>query len=133
VSPRRPPRTAVLIAVGAALLAGCGGGQNVLRPESPQQDRISDLFWIMLGGWRTAIGAALATCVVIVFLAGSMDRADVTLGLSYERQIWVYRVLVWVLPAVVLFVTLRVCRELRAGEQVERRRRAAERAARLDV
>jgi ubiquinol-cytochrome c reductase cytochrome b subunit len=83
--------------------------------------------------WRTAIGAALATWVVIVFLAGSMDRADVTLGLSYERQIWVYRVLVWVLPAVVLFVTLRVCRELREGEQVERRRRAAERAARLDV
>jgi quinol-cytochrome oxidoreductase complex cytochrome b subunit len=83
--------------------------------------------------WRTAIGSALAACVVIVFLAGSMDRADVTLGLSYERQLWVYRVLVFVLPPVVLFVTLRVCRELRAGEQVERRRRAAERAARLDV
>jgi hypothetical protein len=55
--------------------------------------------------WGTAIGAALAT----------------------------YRVLVWVVPAVVLFVTLRVCRELREGEQVERRRRAAEHAARMDV
>jgi quinol---cytochrome-c reductase cytochrome b subunit len=83
--------------------------------------------------WRTAIGAALATWVVVVFFAGSMDRAQVTLGLAYDRQIWVYRVLVWALPAVALFVTLRVCRELREGEQVERRRRAAERAARLDV
>ena len=82
---------------------------------------------------RTAIGAALATWVVIVFLAGSMDRADVTLGLSYERQIWAYRALVWVAPALVLFVTLRFCRELREGEQVERRRRAAEHAARLDA
>jgi cytochrome c oxidase subunit II len=60
VTPRRPPRTAVPIAVGAALLAGCGGGQNVLRPESPQQDRISDLFWIMLGGCLVALGVVAA-------------------------------------------------------------------------
>jgi ubiquinol-cytochrome c reductase cytochrome b subunit len=83
--------------------------------------------------WRTAIGAALVTWVVIVFLAGSMDRAQVTLGLAYDRQLWVYRVLVWVLPVVVLFATLRVCRELREAEHVDRRRRAAEQAARLDV
>jgi hypothetical protein len=59
-----------------------------------------------------------------------MDRAQVTLGMPYEQQIWAFRVLVWVAPAVVLLVTLLVCRELRAGEEVERRRHAAERAAR---
>ncbi|HEV8249878.1 MAG TPA: cytochrome b N-terminal domain-containing protein [Gaiellaceae bacterium] len=83
--------------------------------------------------WRTGLAAALAAWVVLVFLAGSMDRADVTLGLSYEKQLWAYRVLVWVVPVAVLFVTLRICRELRAGEDVLRRRRTAERAARLDV
>jgi ubiquinol-cytochrome c reductase cytochrome b subunit len=83
--------------------------------------------------WRTAVGAAIVTWVVVVFLAGSMDRAHVTLGLPYDKQIWVYRVLVWVLPLAVLFATVRICRELREGEQVERRRHLAERAARLDV
>jgi ubiquinol-cytochrome c reductase cytochrome b subunit len=80
--------------------------------------------------WRTGLAAALATWVTTVFLAGSMDRAHVTLGMPYERQIWVYRVLVWVAPIVALLVTLRICRELRDGEEVHRRRHAAERAAR---
>ena len=83
--------------------------------------------------WRTGLAAALATCVVTVFFAGSMDRAQVTLGLAYDKQLWAYRVLFVVLPVVVLLVTVRVCRELRDGEQVDRRRRTAERAARLDV
>jgi cytochrome c oxidase subunit II len=56
VTPGRLLRTALPIAVGAALLAGCGGGQNVLRPESPQEERISDLFWIMLAGCLAGLG-----------------------------------------------------------------------------
>jgi len=83
--------------------------------------------------WRTALAAALATWVVFVFLAGAMDRAQVTFGLSYEKQLWAFRVLVWVVPALVLLATLRICRELRAGDDVLFRRRTAERAARLDV
>jgi ubiquinol-cytochrome c reductase cytochrome b subunit len=83
--------------------------------------------------WRTALAAGLATWVVLVFLAGSMDRAQVTFGLSYEKQLWAFRVLVWVAPVVVLLTTLRICRELRAGDDVLLRRRTAERAARLDV
>ena len=47
-------------------------------------------------------------------------------ALSYSGQIWVYRVLVWVLPIVAAAVAKRVCEELSAGEQVERRRKAAE-------
>jgi ubiquinol-cytochrome c reductase cytochrome b subunit len=79
--------------------------------------------------WRTAIGMAVLTWVFVVFVAGSADRAAVTLGLGYQDQIWAYRVLVWVLPLVALIVTHRVCRELRDGEEVERRREAAEREA----
>jgi ubiquinol-cytochrome c reductase cytochrome b subunit len=82
--------------------------------------------------WRTAIGMALLTWVFVVFVAGSADRVEVLFGISYTAQIWVYRVLVWVLPVVALFVTHRICAELREGEKVERRRRAAESAARAE-
>lgn len=67
---------------------------------------------------RTAFGMALLTWVFVIFIAGSADRVDVLFGIDYTAQIWVYRVLIWVLPAVVFFVTRRVCRELLAGEQV---------------
>jgi ubiquinol-cytochrome c reductase cytochrome b subunit len=76
--------------------------------------------------WRTAAGAALLTWVFVIFLAGSADRVDVLFGLDYRSQIWAYRMLVWVLPAVVLALTLRICRELQAGERVARERKRAE-------
>jgi ubiquinol-cytochrome c reductase cytochrome b subunit len=69
--------------------------------------------------WRTAIGAALFSWVTLVFLFGAADRAYVLFGMSYVTQLWVYRVLVWVLPLAVLLVTKRVCDELRAGERVK--------------
>ena len=80
--------------------------------------------------WRTAIGVALLSWVFLVFVAGSADRVTVLFGISYTAQIWVYRVLVWVVPLVALVITLRVCKELREGELVERRRKAAETSAR---
>src|ERR671936_2603050 len=76
--------------------------------------------------WRTALGAALFTWVFIIFLAGASDRVFVSFGVSYEAQIWIFRVLVVVAPAVVLVVTKRVCDELREGERVEADRKAAE-------
>ncbi len=82
--------------------------------------------------WRTALGAALLSWVFLIFLAGSADRVDVLLGLDYATQLWVYRVAIWVVPLVALVVTKRVCEELRAGERVERVRRAAERAPLTD-
>jgi ubiquinol-cytochrome c reductase cytochrome b subunit len=80
--------------------------------------------------WRTAIGVALFSWVLLVFVAGSLDRAYVFFGITYSAQLWAFRVLIWVVPLVALFVTKRVCEELLAGEQVERRRHAAEREAR---
>jgi ubiquinol-cytochrome c reductase cytochrome b subunit len=78
---------------------------------------------------RTAFGAGFFTWVALIFLAGSADRAYVSLGWSYVTQIWIYRVLVIVAPIVVFFVTRRVCRELQAIDVVERDRHEAEEAA----
>jgi ubiquinol-cytochrome c reductase cytochrome b subunit len=76
--------------------------------------------------WRTATGLALMTWVFLVFLSGSADRVSVLFGLDYAHQIWAYRVIVWVVPALVFFVTKRVCRELLEGEAFARVREAAE-------
>jgi len=76
--------------------------------------------------WRTAIGVAFFTWIFIVFLAGAADRMFVLFGLSYEGQVWAFRVLVWVLPIVVLFVTKRICDELLRGEVVQVRRKLVE-------
>jgi hypothetical protein len=50
----------------------------------------------------------------------------VLFGISYQGQVWAFRVLVWVLPVVALFVTKRVCDELLRGEVVEIRRKLVE-------
>jgi ubiquinol-cytochrome c reductase cytochrome b subunit len=76
--------------------------------------------------WRTAIGVAFFTWIFVVFLAGAADRMFVLFGLSYQGQVWAFRILVWVLPVVALFVTKRVCEELLRGEVVELRRKLVE-------
>jgi quinol---cytochrome-c reductase cytochrome b subunit len=80
--------------------------------------------------WRTAIGVGFVTWVLLVFVAGSADRVQVTFDLSYSAQIWAYRVLFFVAPLVAGAIAYRVCVELRQGELVERERRRAEAAAR---
>jgi ubiquinol-cytochrome c reductase cytochrome b subunit len=68
---------------------------------------------------RTAFGLAFLTWVIVVFVAGSADRATVFFGLDYESQIRAYRILVWVLPVVVFFVARWICRGLQEAEEVE--------------
>jgi ubiquinol-cytochrome c reductase cytochrome b subunit len=80
--------------------------------------------------WRTAIGAAVVTWVFLIFMAGSADRVDVWLGISYTAQIWVYRVAIWVVPVLVGVAAKRACEELIAGEQVRHVQHEAEAAAR---
>jgi ubiquinol-cytochrome c reductase cytochrome b subunit len=80
---------------------------------------------------RTAFGAAFLTWVVIVFFAGSMDRAYLFLGWSYQVQVWAYRAALVVAPPVVFFLTRRVCRELVERERIEDDRHAAEHEARV--
>ena len=80
--------------------------------------------------WRTAFGIALFTWVFIVFLTGASDRVFVSFGVSYQAQIWVYRVLVWLLPVVAFVVTRRWCLALQESERRGRIRREAEAEAR---
>jgi len=79
---------------------------------------------------RTSVGIAMATPVFLVLLAGSADRVTVLFGISYDAQLWLYRVLVFVGPLVAGLVTYRVCVELQRGEVVEEERRRAEGEAR---
>jgi ubiquinol-cytochrome c reductase cytochrome b subunit len=79
--------------------------------------------------WRTAIGVAFFTWIFLVFVAGASDRLFVFLGLSYNAQIWVFRVAIWVLPVIALAIAKRVCEELQQVEAVDHRRHAAEREA----
>jgi quinol---cytochrome-c reductase cytochrome b subunit len=80
--------------------------------------------------WRTAVGFALLVWVFVVFLAGSADRVYVLFGLTYEAQLWIYRVLVFVGPAVAGVAAYRVCLGLQGGELVEAERERAEAQAR---
>jgi ubiquinol-cytochrome c reductase cytochrome b subunit len=75
---------------------------------------------------RTAIGAAVFAWVFLIFFAGSADRVYLFLGWSYEAQIWVYRVLFFVLPVAIFIFVRTVCRELLAAERIEAGREAAE-------
>ena len=81
--------------------------------------------------WRTAIGFAMVTWVVLVFVAGSADRVYVLFNISYVGQIWFYRVLVFLGPLLAGVIAYRVCKELQAGERVEEDRHRAEVEARL--
>lgn len=66
--------------------------------------------------WRTAIGMGVLTLVLTVLFAGASDRVFVQTDFDYRSQIWAYRVLVLVLPPLVGWIALRVCRELRDSE-----------------
>jgi ubiquinol-cytochrome c reductase cytochrome b subunit len=83
--------------------------------------------------WRTAIGAALFTWVALVFLFGAADRVYFLFGISYSAQVWVFRVLVWLLPAIVLLLTHRVCLELQGAERIEQERERAKREGELEA
>jgi ubiquinol-cytochrome c reductase cytochrome b subunit len=74
---------------------------------------------------RTAIGVALVTAVSVVFLAGASDRVDVTFGLSYTAQIWIWRVVFLAGAPLAGVIAHRVCVELQRGERVEQDRRHA--------
>ncbi|MES1248013.1 MAG: cytochrome bc complex cytochrome b subunit [Actinomycetota bacterium] len=99
-------------------LTGDAGWHNVL--ERPRDNPL-----------RTAIGIGMITWVVLVFVAGSSDRVDLTLGIPYTGQIWFYRVFVFVGPVLFGAIAHRVCVELQRAERVDEDRIEAEADARL--
>jgi ubiquinol-cytochrome c reductase cytochrome b subunit len=80
---------------------------------------------------RTGIGVGMITWVVLVFLAGGADRVFILFGISYTAQIWVYRVIVFVLPVVFGWIAWWLCRALQETERVVHERHEAEAEARL--
>jgi quinol---cytochrome-c reductase cytochrome b subunit len=68
---------------------------------------------------RTAFGVAFLSWVFLVFVFGAADRVFVTFGLTYNVQLFVFRVAVWVVPAILFVVTRRWCKALRVAESVE--------------
>jgi ubiquinol-cytochrome c reductase cytochrome b subunit len=65
---------------------------------------------------RTAFGVAFTTWVAMVFFAGSSDRVFVALDISYQAQVRAYQFAMFIVPALVFWLTKRVCEELSRSE-----------------
>ncbi len=78
---------------------------------------------------RTAFGVAFLSWVFLVFVFGAADRLFVLFGLSYNTQLYVFRIGIWVVPLLLFFFTRRTCRELLAADAVDAVRAQAERDA----
>jgi len=72
---------------------------------------------------------AFLAWVFLVFGFGAADRILVLWGIGYDTQLYLFRVGIWVLPAILFFVTRRLCRELRAADRIEAAQHAAEEEA----
>jgi len=68
---------------------------------------------------RTAFGVAFLSWVFLIFVFGSADRLLVLFGLSYNVQLFIFRVGIWVLPAALFFLTRTVCRGRMAAERID--------------
>ena len=75
---------------------------------------------------RTAFGVAFLSWVFLVFVFGAADRLFVLFGLSYNTQLYVFRIGIWVVPLLLFFLTRRTCRELLAADAVDAIRERAE-------
>jgi ubiquinol-cytochrome c reductase cytochrome b subunit len=80
---------------------------------------------------RTAFGVAFLSWVFLIFAFGAADRILVAFGLSYNVQLFAFRVGIWVIPALLYVVTRRWCRALQVAEQVEQTHERAEERIRL--
>jgi hypothetical protein len=64
----------------------------------------------------------------LIFIFGAADRIFVLWGLSYNFQLYFFRVAIWVVPAILFFVVRRACRELRGADLIEEDQELAEHA-----
>jgi hypothetical protein len=71
---------------------------------------------------------AFLTWVFLIFVFGAADRIFVLWGISYNTQLFMFRVGIWVVPAILFFVVRRVCRELRSADLMEEDQEVAEHA-----
>jgi ubiquinol-cytochrome c reductase cytochrome b subunit len=66
--------------------------------------------------WRSAVGIALFTFIVLIFLAGSADRIFVQFGIPYEGQVWFFRIAVLILPVIAYLASKRIITELQRSD-----------------
>jgi ubiquinol-cytochrome c reductase cytochrome b subunit len=78
---------------------------------------------------RTAFGVAFLTWVFLIFAFGAADRIFVLWGLSYNTQLYIFRIGIWVVPLALFFLVRRLCRELQASDRIEEVREEAEEEA----
>jgi ubiquinol-cytochrome c reductase cytochrome b subunit len=74
---------------------------------------------------RTAFGVAFLSWVFLIFAFGAADRIFVLWGLSYNTQLYIFRIGIWVVPALLFVLTRRICRGLQAADLVEATHEAA--------
>ena len=82
---------------------------------------------------RTAFGVMLLSWVFLIFLFGAADRILVLWNLGYQLQLYLFRVGIWLIPAVLFVITKRWCQALQAAERLEAERETAENHARDTV
>jgi ubiquinol-cytochrome c reductase cytochrome b subunit len=75
---------------------------------------------------RTAFGMAFLSFVFLVFAFGAADRLFVLFGLSYDLQLYVFRIALVVVPPVLFVITRRICRNLQQADMVKAIQAAAE-------
>ncbi|MBV9817845.1 MAG: cytochrome bc complex cytochrome b subunit [Solirubrobacterales bacterium] len=78
---------------------------------------------------RTAFGVAFLTWVFLIFAFGAADRIFVLAGLSYDTQLYIFRIGIWVVPLALFVLVRRVCRQLQAADAVQAIQEQAEEEA----
>jgi ubiquinol-cytochrome c reductase cytochrome b subunit len=79
---------------------------------------------------RTAFGVAFLSFVFLVFAFGAADRIYVLIGLTYNVQLFIFRVAVFVVPVLLFWLTRRICLNLQGADEVEEINEEAEEEAR---
>lgn len=68
---------------------------------------------------RTALGVGTFTFYVLLLLAGANDVISVAFGLSINEFVFIFRILVFVVPPLAGLLTYRICKELQARDAGE--------------
>ena len=68
---------------------------------------------------RTAIGIAVLTFYVVLFIAGSLDIGAQRLAVSVPAIMWTLRIALIVLPPITGWIALKLAHDLQGGDRLE--------------
>ena len=78
---------------------------------------------------RTAFGVAFLSWVFLIFIFGAGDRIYVLWGLTYNTQLNVFRIAIWVVPVLLFLLVRKLCRDLQGADRAQAESELAEREA----